>query len=88
MAPDAKPVHYIDGQEEGVIPIYPPPKKVMEGKPYIESMEHYKREWEESVGPNSDAWWAKVSAESILRGVKDHAPVRELFSCERSEHYL
>lgn len=54
------PSHFIDGQEENQIPKYPPSQRVKDGKPYIESMEHYKKEWEESVGPNSDQWWAKV----------------------------
>jgi hypothetical protein len=58
---EKKPSHFIDGQDEESIPTYPPPEKVLAGKPYIGSMDEYKKEWEASVGPNADEWWAKVS---------------------------
>jgi len=62
---EKKPSHFIDGQDEETIPTYPPPEKVLAGKPYIGSMDEYKKEWEASVGPNADEWWAKKANELL-----------------------
>jgi hypothetical protein len=65
---EKKPSHFIDGQEEENIPTYPPSDKVSASEPYINGMNEYKKEWEASVGPNADEWWAKVSLQAVAMG--------------------
>jgi len=49
---------------------YPPPPRLqgLEGhpKPHLgPNFDAYKREWEKSVGPDSDKWWAEKARECL-----------------------
>ncbi|KAJ9097434.1 acetyl-CoA synthetase [Naganishia cerealis] len=65
---ESYPAHTEYGQDELTIPKYPPPERLQGGKypePYFTSFEAYQKEWERSVGPESDAWWGEKARENL-----------------------
>lgn len=59
------------GQDADNIPVYAVPDRLkgQDGRPmpYIgPDVKTYMEEWKKTIGPDSDAWWAKVSSNTDL----------------------